>query len=631
MKILRAAVAVGFSLLLITAAAETQPSVAAFVAPPQYRHLSLSPDGRKLATVTPHEFADHVALIDLETMKPLPGVSFDDAEPLAMWWKGNDRLLFLVRNYHGESFFRTFHLPTKKISRLSSFNPDAYFVLNSLPNDPEHLLITSLTGTGVALQRYNIATGKHTTVEKNPGFVFAWFVDHAGQAVAGFGELNDEWFLMTRQDVAAPWSKVSLGRAPRSEFQPGAVHHDQRRLIGWDFTTADTARAVVRDPQTGETELLFHSPDIEPLAYHYRSRDDLISLRYLSYETDGLQRRYLHPDDERLAGQIEQALPGLPHDIVSMSADESKLLIKTGGELEAARYWLLDRRAGRLMPLGADQPELKGVHFAPRRRYWFTSRDGLKMAGHLHAPAGKAQPPTVVYVRPAFLERTAPVFDPMIQLLVNRGYAVLQIDQRGAFGYGEKFSAAGEEKIDTAMADDIADGVAHAAREGWIDPARVAIYGHENGGVLATYSVARNPGQYTAWINVNTPMQRKAFRPENLALDSTEFRGRRLSVGQENRLRAYAATLDPSTLVLEIKLPSFHFYSSVNVVNLNGGKVRRLLEKSGAVHEFLTGLSSNAFGPYLPDVKRQIHEENIRLYTAMLEFLDRHLVAKPKQ
>lgn len=630
MTILRTALGAGCGLLLLAAAvAENQPSVATFLAPPQYEFLRLSPDGRQLATVTTHEFAEHVALIDLATMRPSLAVSFDDAEALSMEWKGNERLLFLVRNYHGETYFRAYHLPSRKISRLSSFNRNILNVAHPLPGDPEHMIVSSVTGTGVALQRYNIVTGKHTTLEKNPGYVDQWLVDRTGRAVAGFGEMNDHWFLLTRPEPSAAWTKVSLGHGPRAEFHAGVVHHDQRRLVGWDFARNDTTSAVVRDPVTGETEILFHAPDIEPLHYRYRQEGDPSAVRYLCFDADGLQRRYLHADDERLARQIEKTLPGLQHDIISMSADESKLLIRTGGEVEAARYWLLDRQAGRLLPLGADNPGLKDVRFAPRRQFWFTSRDGLRMAGHLHAPAGKEKPPAVVYVRPAFLERTPPVFDPMIQLLVSRGYAVLQIDQRGSFGYGEAFTVAGEEKIDTAMADDIADGVAHAAQAGWIDPARVALYGHEAGGVPAAYSLARNPARYAAWLNVDTPMQRKAFRPENLPLDPAELRGRRLSVAQEIRLRAYAATLDPSTLVPDIKVPSFHFYSSENLVDFDGGKVRRLLEKSGVPHEFLTGLSPNDLGPYLPDVRRQQHEENVRLYTAMLEFLDRHLAGKP--
>jgi len=65
-------------------------------------------------------------------------------------------------------------------------------------------------------------------------------------------------------------------------------------------------------------------------------------------------------------------------------------------------------------------------------------------------------------------------FNPEIQFLANRGYAVLQINFRGSGGYGRAHLEA--VYLDgLKMQDDLTDGVRWAIAEGIADPARIAI------------------------------------------------------------------------------------------------------------------------------------------------------------
>ena len=628
MTILRTALGAGCSLLLLSAAvASTPPPVSAFVALPHYRLLSLSPDGRQLATVTTHDFDDHVGIIDLQTMKLSPGVNFDDAEPLAMWWKGTSRLLFIVRDVKGGVFFRTYDLETRKIDQAIHLNRSASGILNPLPDDPEHLIVTSTSSLRPwpVLHRFNLVTGKIVHTESNPGHVYHWFTNRAGEAVAGLGQNDDGWFLVSRPDNGEPWKQLSLGDGPRPHFRPVAVHSDQRRLVAWDISSHDTIGIVLLDPVTGSTEPVFHSPAADVRFMRMRNNHDRTRLRLYATLEDTLRYRYFDPADETLAAQIDASLPGMINNIISHSADESKLLIESGNDHVFDRYLLLDRSAGKLMFLGHANPELARFRSAPATLFSFNSRDGLLVHGRLHRPEGASLPPGVVLLRPDFTDPSSHEFDDIVQLFVSRGYAVLQIDHRGVYSYGRKFAAAGERKLDTAMADDIGDGVRHAIQQGWIDPERVAILGQHQGGILAVYAMARHPGLFRSWLNINTSFQRPVFRAEDMALDESSWKGLFLGVGEKLKLRSYANELDPVSLVPQITIPSFHYYSSVNMVNREGAKVRRLVGRSGVPHEFLTGIPVRKIASKMSEQYRQAFEERVRLYTAMLEFLDRHL------
>src|SRR3546814_18965450 len=69
------------------------------------------------------------------------------------------------------------------------------------------------------------------------------------------------------------------------------------------------------------------------------------------------------------------------------------------------------------------------------------------------------------------------LFNPEVQLLANRGYAVLQMNYRGSGGYGSRFEFAGYRKWGTTMQDALTDSVRWAVAQGIADPTRTCIYG----------------------------------------------------------------------------------------------------------------------------------------------------------
>jgi len=87
-------------------------------------------------------------------------------------------------------------------------------------------------------------------------------------------------------------------------------------------------------------------------------------------------------------------------------------------------------------------------------------------------------------------------FDPEVQLLASRGYAVLQVNYRGSGGYGDAFTRAGYREWGGKMQDDVTDGTRWAIEQGIADPKRTCIVGGSYGGYAAMEGAVKEPDLY---------------------------------------------------------------------------------------------------------------------------------------
>src|SRR4029077_5726960 len=106
----------------------------------------------------------------------------------------------------------------------------------------------------------------------------------------------------------------------------------------------------------------------------------------------------------------------------------------------AEAVYLLDRSTGEKKvlaqsPLGAHRDEL-----APMQPVTFPARDGLTLHGLLTVPLGTTGPrPMVLLVHGGPWAQDHWGYDPTVQFLANRGYAVLQVNYRGSTRYRPAF------------------------------------------------------------------------------------------------------------------------------------------------------------------------------------------------
>ena len=92
-------------------------------------------------------------------------------------------------------------------------------------------------------------------------------------------------------------------------------------------------------------------------------------------------------------------------------------------------------------------------------------------------------------------------FNPEVQFLANRGYAVFQMNFRGSTGYGRSFWEASFKQWGKTMQDDVTDGVQWLGKEGIADPKRIGIYGGSYGGYTTLAGITFTPDLYAAAVD----------------------------------------------------------------------------------------------------------------------------------
>jgi dipeptidyl aminopeptidase/acylaminoacyl peptidase len=203
---------------------------------------------------------------------------------------------------------------------------------------------------------------------------------------------------------------------------------------------------------------------------------------------------------------VLQALTALSDgDLGTISSDTSgrRWVVSFLHDTDPDATYLYDHATGESRLLFRPHPQLDPAGLAPMTPVTIPSRDGLPLHSYLTLPVG-VEPtglPMVLLVHggPWFRDRWG--YNPRVQLLANRGYAVLQVNMRGSTGYGKSFTRAAVREFAGKMHDDLVDGVEWAVKAGIADPTRVAIFGGSYGGYSALVGATFTPEVFACAID----------------------------------------------------------------------------------------------------------------------------------
>jgi dipeptidyl aminopeptidase/acylaminoacyl peptidase len=166
-------------------------------------------------------------------------------------------------------------------------------------------------------------------------------------------------------------------------------------------------------------------------------------------------------------------------------------------------YYILDLVKSSFFPLMSSNIALEKAALAPMKTVTIPSGD-LSIPGYLTLPVGKDPKnlPTVVYPHGGPYYRDSWGYDPVLQMMVSRGYAVLQVNFRGSTGYGQSWFEAGLRGWGTVIHDDITAGARWLIKEGIADPKRMCIVGWSHGGYAALIGVVKEPDLYQCAVSI---------------------------------------------------------------------------------------------------------------------------------
>lgn len=475
-----------------------------FFRKPERTGFELSPSGSHLAFLAPWERRLNVHVLDLDTGIERRVTDARTRDVAGFLWADDDRIVY-VQDAGGDENWRL-HAVSRDGGNpldLTPFEGVQCRVVDDLEEVPGEILfeMNRRDPHVFDVYRLNVNTGAMTAIAENPGNVQGWYTDHEGRLRLATTTDGVNTSILFRESETDPWRTVATYDF-RETAHPLKFTFDNRNVYVASNVGRDRRAIFEYDLMTGrETRLVFEHPEVD-VSHLLVSKVRKVVTGVL-FETD--RPRYVFFDEKRLGIQrrIDERLPDTFNAIASTSRDENRWIVHATSDRTRGAYWLFDVPAGTLRKLFDASPWLDAAEMAEMRPVAFSSRDGLPLRGYLTLPRGREAKglPLVVNPHGGPWHRDGWGFDPEIQFLANRGFAVLQVNFRGSTGYGRKFLEASFGQWGLAMQDDVADAVAWAVSEGIADPARVAIYGGSYGGYAALSGLTKHPELYACGIS----------------------------------------------------------------------------------------------------------------------------------
>ncbi len=513
--------------------------------------VQISPDGRYISAITrteKHPTARNLVVMEVGKWNEARLVTSFENEDIRWYdWAPGGRLFFKVdrdyedvdRGFEYVGFYsvrhdgkggRVLHQPFDNDRRrskgsVSSSNrasigtglrEDLRF-LDSLPGDPGHVLVARLDSFVFPdAFRLDLKTGRMTPAADSEGRFFQWTADHEGKvrAAIGLGENRDdlELELAYRPDEDTPWRRVR-SFDEKTLIQVHGFDSDNRHLWVTARARSDRLALYRLDPETGEFGSAVASDPVYDLAglvfEEGQMRGRFSSARdgtplYFEYASETRSKVFLNEDWKALQKAIDAALPDTHNDFVDWDQEWARFLVHAWSDRDPGSYYFFDREAGTLKQLLKPRPWIDPARMSAMEAVTFEARDGLKIHAYLTRPPGRAEGPVPLIVHPhggPFGIRDVWGFNPEVQFLASRGYAVLQVNYRGSGGYGFGFESAGFKRWGLEMQDDLTDAAKWAIEAGIADPDKVGIYGASYGGYAAMMGLVKTPELYRVGIN----------------------------------------------------------------------------------------------------------------------------------
>ena len=470
--------------------------------------LTLSPTGEYMTVVVPK--GDHSILVAMRT---------DDMKPLGKWefgtnnfigrtvWVNNDRIaIYLAKRVPSQEtkvlmpniLFSNVDGTDKKFVEMGAY----YQLVSTTPDDPRHITVSQSRPNAV-LYKMNVYSGNVTKVAAAPLEPGSFLVNKKGEPAFAIGsKLNDTKTYVLRRDGDS-WKQISVTERGEAGTRPLKLASDGRHAYLAVSDKGEPERLVLRDMETGQEKVLqpSHTSDIEGTVSNF----DGENIAAVWYE-DGVPYYEFLDEKSPEASIFGGIINSIDDKVVSFrgkSDDGNKILFAAYSDTDPGSYYLFDRKTGKARFLMAAMPWIKPAQMAQMNPITVTARDGTKIHGFLTTPNGSNGKNLPLIMHPhggPHGPRDEWGFNPEVQFLANRGYAIVQMNFRGSGGYGTAFEKMGYRNWGTTMIDDMTDVVKHLIKEGTVNPKRICTYGASYGGYAALQSVIREPDLYSCAI-----------------------------------------------------------------------------------------------------------------------------------
>lgn len=468
----------------------------------------ISPDGRWLSYIKPWHGHSNV-FVRRSGSKSERAITRDSIRSVSSyWWSADGKRILWIQDRAGDENYHLYVASiTDTVSRALDLTPfeNVEVELLSLPVRTPNIAILTMNNRNPELAdayRVNLATGALELAATNPGNFVGYTADLRNQVRAATAiDSAGHYSLWARDSEQTPWRMVK-SYSVEDRISPHNFSADGR-LYAISNQGSNLNRLVLIDLVSGREDVVDTDPlgqsDIDQALFDDLT-GELLMTRYIS---DTARMYAKTPDMKRLLDATRRIGGGVV-EMGNGTRDKSRWVVTLHTPTTPAATYIYSKQTGRLEKFYEGRPWLAKYKFAPMKPIAFAARDGTPLSGYVTLPLGKAPRnlPLVVLVHGGpWGDRDKWEFRSDVQMLANRGYAVLNVNYRGTTGFGKRFARAAKKQFAGAMHTDLLDGVAYLAKQGLIDTKHVAIMGGSYGGYATLVGLTFTPEAFACGVD----------------------------------------------------------------------------------------------------------------------------------
>ena len=331
-------------------------------------------------------------------------------------------------------------------------------------------------------------------------------------------------------------------------LDPDAISNDDRYVALTQSITTNNSNMHLLDTQSGKTKILSeHQGDVqyspqyfsldgkklfyltdEGSEFMYLASYDIATgaktkveeapwdLLYASLSRNGKYRVVAINNDARTeikiydesAGGKRVEVAGLPEgDItgVNISASEKMMSFYVSSSKSPSNLYAYNFETKEVKQItNTMTKEIDPTDLVAGQVVRYKSFDGMEIPALLYKPKGIVdgqKVPVLLWIHGGPGGQTRLNYSPSLQHLVNHGYAILAVNNRGSSGYGKTFFAADDRKHGNEDLKDCIQAKKFLATLNYIDTTKIGIYGGSYGGYMVMAALTFAPKEFKVGVN----------------------------------------------------------------------------------------------------------------------------------
>lgn len=468
-------------------------------------NFKLSPDGSMIAYLGMHDHCKNIFILNLTDEDQSKQLTYQADLNVHNFHWANDSIIVFSNSHYSDDVLRMNAVDVKTDSIRKLLDPIKSRLKFMQPiRDYNGAVYASLNMRDSSVfDLYKIFLDGRTPelVCRNPGTITSWIPSPDGVVRLALTSDSVQESILYRADERQKFEEVAVYDFKTSVNPLGYLGESTTSVVAMSNQNRDKLAVVEYDVSTGkEVRELFADGDVDVNNEGYSHELH----RQLFATTSACKKKYKFFDAD-LQGTykiVQQQFKGYAVDFLDMDRSLQHFIIRVYSDVHPEEVYYYNKSNNQFTQLMTAFPDLQDTEMQRMEPVKFNARDNQEINGFMTYPKGQQKNcPLVVLVHDGPSRRDDWGFNPEVQFLVNRGYAVFQINYRGTTGYGKAFWSSGFREWGGRIQSDITDGVTWLIHEGKVDKNRMAIMGTGFGGYSALHAASFNPSMYKCIIS----------------------------------------------------------------------------------------------------------------------------------